>query len=880
VFAGDDAQPHRPTVARKTTDFFSPLRRRAGIGVAAATSLTVVMSMAAGPARADTPPAAPSWLPAGVSAAMAAAEETGKRVKIDDATTETAEYYATPDGRVAGKISANIERFSRDGAWVPVDLTLRKQPDGSVAPAAYPKELRISGARASKAGDLVALGSGDDKVAMGWQGALPEPALDGSRATYPEVMPGVDLVVQVTRSGFEQFAVLKSAAAAKYVKQITLPLSGSGVSVVRADKQGRVHIDGRGGKPRAFIPTPMMWDSRSATHGGPQRRRQVTMDVAHTASAQARRGLNATDPVDLNLKPDQKWLASPDTVYPVTIDPYYDWSTTVTSTTVVTGNATGWPDSDSLFVGKYDSSWTARSFISWWATGLQGYQVDQATLHLANPYSTTCSQTPWEIWTTDPITATTSWTNQPEWLQKEATSTSTSCSDGWVTADATSFFQRAVEKEVGQPTMGLRAADETATDQYKQFWSWNAADSSKSPFVEVWYSLPPNPVDPDAALWATQSTLSDFRDWTVAEVGTNSGYLESVNEATTTSVTLLWAGAPNAMQAAVLAEAQRRTITATVVQRQYTKSQLTQAVDAAWASADSHSGVFANFTIGTADAVSATFDGVVITGQHNSNPADTAAADLALSQQATQSLGIAVKVKTAEIPTLTAGTKRSNDSAPYNAGAFMFNSGGGCSTGFGIRIGTATYTTTARHCVVPMRPYDDNGLFPRFAGSKQLSGDGGARLLNVGGSKLMFYGNYASTLKATVIGTKNVRAGIGDYVCTSGGNSGTHCGGGLNQQVIGSTTMGDGFGAKFGVLYATRKDGGVAAVGGDSGGPVYRNATGTDVYAVGMIQAGSGQVACGSTRTSTTNLACGKTVYYSSINTIINSIPGASLVKR
>ena len=850
----------------------SPFRRRAGIGLAAAASLMVAVTTVAGPARADTPPDMPSWVPAGVSAAIAAAQQTGDRVKIDDATTQTAEFYATPDGKVVGKIAADAQRFARDGAWVPINLTLREQADGSVAPAAYPQEMRFSGARTAETGDLAVMGSGDDKVAVGWKGALPEPKLDGSKATYADAMPGVDLVVQATRSGFEQFAVLKSAAAAKYADQIALPLSGPGVSVVRADNKGNIQIHSRRGVPLATIPTPMMWDSKSAKHGGPPRRLQVGVSITHTASVQARQGLDATDPVNVTLKPDQTWLTSPDTVYPVTIDPYYDWSTTVTSTTVVKDQATGWPDSDSLFVGKYDNTWTGRSFISWWATGLYGFQVDQATLHLANPYSTTCSQTPWEIWTTEPITADTSWDNQPEWQEREATSTSTSCNDGWVTADATSFFQRAVEKEVGQPTMGLRAADETATDQYKQFWSWNTADSSKSPFVEVWYSLPPNPVDPDAALWATQSTLSDFRDWTVAEVGTNSGYIDSVNDADATSVTLLWAGAPNAMQASILAEAERRTITATVVQRQYTKDQLNQAADAAVASTTSGTGVFAGFTINTAEPLSPEFDGLVITGQHKSNPADTAAADQALSQQATQALGVAVKVQTAPMFENTSGSTRGTDTSPFNAGAFMWP---GCSLGFGLRIGSATYTTTARHCHGPKFRANDRSSAPYYT-TKQLSTDGAARVLTGGGSQIMFYGGYDSSLKATVIGSKNV--GAGDYVCTSGGNSGSHCGGGANMKVRkGSVRYDDGDGYVT-MLVADRKDGGVAAVRGDSGGPVYQNKTALDVYAVGMIQSGGGRVPCVPVRQSTVD--CYKTVVYTSINTIIRGVPNSSLVHK
>jgi hypothetical protein len=854
--------------------FFTPFRRRAAIGMAAATSLMTAVSMATGPARADTPSDTPSWVAEGVSAAMAAAKKTGERVKIDDATTSTAEFYATPDGKVVGKISSDAQRFAREGGWVPIDLTLRKQADGSVAPAAYPQEMRFSGSREAETGDLAVMGSGDDKVAVGWQGALPEPKLDGSKATYADVMPGVDLVVQATRSGFEQFAVLKSAAAAKYADRITLPLSGPGVSVVRADKKGNIQIHARRGEPLAAIPTPMMWDSKSAKHGGPPRHRQVGVSVTHTGSAKTRQGLDATDPVDVTLKPDQAWLTSPDTVYPVTIDPYYDWSTTVSSTTVVKDYATGWSDSDSLFVGTYDSTWSARSFITWWAAHVQGFQVDQATMHLANPYSTTCSQTPWEIWTTGAITADTSWDNQPEWQVKEATSTSTSCDgDGWVTADATGFFQRAVEKQVAQPTMGLRAADETATDQYKQFWSYNYTDTSKSPYVEVWYSLPPNPVDPDAALWANQMTLSDFRDWTVAEVGTNSGYITSVNDADTTSVTLLWAGAPNAMQASILAEAKRRTITATVVQRTYTKDQLNQAADAAVASTTSGTGVFAGFTINTAEPISTEFDGMVITGQHKSNPADTAAADLALSQQATQALGVAVKVQTTPMFENTSGSTRGTDTSPFNAGAYMYP---GCTLGFGLRIGSATYTTTARHCGPAYRA-NDNSKAPIYR-TKQLSTDGAARVLTGGGSTLMFYGGYNSSLKANVIGAKNVGSGNGDYVCTSGGNSGSHCGGGANMKVRKESVRlddGDGF---VSMLVADRIDHGVASVRGDSGGPVYQNKTALDVYAVGMIQKGFNHVDCVPMRQFTTD--CYRTIAYTSINTIIRGVPGSSLVHK
>ena len=324
-----------------------------------------------------------------------------------------------------------------------------------------------------------------------------EPQLSGSKATYRDVLPGVDLVVQATTSGFEQFTVLKTAAAAKYVSQISLPMTGPGVSSVIKGEHGRLSLRDSKGQQRMTIPTPMMWDSRSATRGGPQKRRAVTTEVVQPVAAIAPKSTTA-DPaavdgssaVMLTLKPEQQWLTDPDTVYPVTIDPSYYWATTAASTTVVKGYDNGWTDADTLFVGTYDDTWSARSFVTWYATGLAGMEVNAATLHFSSPYSASCQPAPWEIWTTEPINGETSWDHQPEWLYKEATSTDYACDGGWVTADATSFFQRAAEKEDETPTLGLSAADEADTNQYKEFWSDNNPDETKHAYIEVSYSVP------------------------------------------------------------------------------------------------------------------------------------------------------------------------------------------------------------------------------------------------------------------------------------------------------------------------------------------------------------------------------------------------------
>jgi hypothetical protein len=305
------------------------------------------------------------------------------------------------------------------------------------------------------------------------------------------------------------------------------------------------------------------------------------------------------------------------------------------------------------------------------------------------------------------------------------------------------------------------------------------------------------------------------------------------------------------------------------------------------ASATAGSGVFANFTIGSAQAISTEFDGVIISGQHKSNPADTAAADLLLSQQATQALGVAVKVQTAVIPE-AAATTRPNDSAPFNAGATLAYTDGKtgkksmCTTGFALKIGTSTYTTTARHCGGhAYTPIESTSSVLHLYTSRSLSSDGAARLLNVSGSRQMFYGGIRSSARAPLVLDAKTGAGsnhgTGDYVCTSGGNSGSHCGGGANLKVKGSTMWNDGYGS-VSVLIADRIDKAVGVVKGDSGGPVYRNAANGKVTAVGMIQAvvtGDFKAPCGTTLTPSS--ACGSRLYYTSINTIIRGVPNSKL---
>lgn len=162
-----------------------------------------------------------------------------------------------------------------------------------------------------------------------------------------------------------------------------------------------------------------------------------------------------------------------------------------------------------------------------------------------------------------------------------------------------------------------------------------------------------------------------------------------------------------------------------------------------------------------------------------------------------------------------------------------------------------------------------------------MSSDGGARVLTGHGAAQMFDGPYDDPDGFRKPVQKLADVGLRDYVCTSGGNSGVHCGIKVTDMKV---SFKDGYGGKFLTIKGIQQDPfKIAQIQGDSGGPVlvpYRNGK---VGAVGMIQGyqlgttkGCGPV---HDRGSTTSRnKCSRIVLFSSMRTIIKHVPNASLL--
>lgn len=430
------------------------------------------------------------------ASAMAGARACGKQVENLAGRTETQEVFAQPDGTWTAKIYAGPVRM-RDakGALIPIDLTMRAEADGSVAPVAHPAGLKLSGKVDKGEHDVLSIAVGGKRVSIGWNGALAEPVLKGNKATYPEVRPGVDLVVEASRTGVEQFFIVKNREAAANVASLQLPVRAPGLTT-EADGSGGLLFNDAKGKTVATLPTPEMWDSSTdPATGGPKRHAKVAAKQSSQAGGVTR----------LALSPDPDFFSDPATVYPVIVDPQINPLGISFDTYVKQNDTVGRSGSNDLQFGLTSGD-IARSFVHWNTSGLVGRQVLSGTFHFYNWFSQSCSPAQWEVWTTDAADASTRWATQPAWRTREVTSTATkgfssACDDGWVSVSGTSFLQRAVAANKSTAPMGLRATDETSINSvgFKQFRSSQPAEpdqEGQQPYAVVNYNSYPNALDP------------------------------------------------------------------------------------------------------------------------------------------------------------------------------------------------------------------------------------------------------------------------------------------------------------------------------------------------------------------------------------------------
>ncbi|WP_123307191.1 DNRLRE domain-containing protein [Cellulomonas sp. PhB143] len=479
--------------------------------------------------------------------------------------TVSSSTFALPDGtwQTATAMSPVWVRTGGDGTseddWAALDAHLTAGKDGMLRPVAHPGDVQISGAQRAGADGVSVVASLTDPATgvrsdLTWPGDLPAPTVTGPRAVFADLEPGMDMVVDVTGAGVEQFFVLDQAP--KDPAALDIPL-GVAAQHTTADADGGVSFVKKAAKKTtvvAQVAAAQMWDATYDSQlahpvteawdeaGDPAlwgvddpavkasvEKTPAPKGSSPTAASDAVFDLGVVDPVptevavdgdaaDVTLSPGAGFLAGADTVYPVVIDPSV--SLALPYDTYVQSDMTSDRSQETeLRVGTFDGGTTkARSFMNVTLTPIHGQQITSASLKLWQYHSYSCTPRSWQVQDTGLVDKDTRWTHQPTWTSKVwATSSDTrgyssACAGGWSTVDITSLAQAWADSSVTTNAIGVRATSETDSYGWKRFNSTNAA--SGKPTIVVNYNRPP--ATPSSAThaagqyaWYPSSTASD-----------------------------------------------------------------------------------------------------------------------------------------------------------------------------------------------------------------------------------------------------------------------------------------------------------------------------------------------------------------------------------
>ncbi len=448
-------------------------------------------------------PSRPLSRPDAVAAAVTA-RASGVRVEVEGLRDEFSMTFANPGGTFTREVHGGQQRFRDEdtGQWRDVDLDLVSAADGSVAPKGHPLGLRLSGASAA-GGDVAAVDAGRARdrsrrsVSLAWPGRLGKPVLSGPTATYREVRPGVDLVVESRRTGFEQHFVVKDAAAAA-AGSWSYTVKTRGLTA-RSDADGGVSFVDEAGEVASRVPPAFAWDAAVDPRSGePASMVPVALGVAQKGAGRA----------TLTLTPPAVWLGDPGRVFPVTVDPTYAAGSLLPSfDTYVQSNvsSTDYSSATELRVGTHDGSTVSRSFLNFNLGSLAGLQVMMGSLSLYQTWSYSCGARTLVAYQSKTLASTaTRWSNQPAVYSTAVGSTATargyssSCPAGRVNIDVTALVQAWAGASGSASGIALRAGNEADVYGWARFAS---LETSYDPVLSYTYNR-----RPDAAVTPSPST--------------------------------------------------------------------------------------------------------------------------------------------------------------------------------------------------------------------------------------------------------------------------------------------------------------------------------------------------------------------------------------
>ncbi|MET9073777.1 LamG-like jellyroll fold domain-containing protein [Streptomyces sp. NPDC004232] len=326
-------------------------------------------------------------------------------------------------------------------------------------------------------------------------------------ATYPDVLPGVDLQLTADASGYSSILVIKTAEAAADAKLQNLALNTTSTQLKLATTPdgGAQATDAHTGKTVFHSDTALMWDSSGTKTDDRAFTRTTNLSVAKAEHTAAGRTGKHRAQVHVALKQgkqllglDKTLLTAKSTTYPVYVDPEWsgrpsqlEWARisdngwnvyNSTSTTGATNAREGW---DNTYPGNGER---ARTYYQINTSGIKGAVVSQASLFVKQLSAASCSDTPAAVYGTDRPAGWNSsslyWNHEPGGRTGSLGSTNpksheagtcpvTDGANSWVSPpslefDVTSRAQSAAAGSWSSMTLMVQSPDMNDAQQWKQ----------------------------------------------------------------------------------------------------------------------------------------------------------------------------------------------------------------------------------------------------------------------------------------------------------------------------------------------------------------------------------------------------------------------------
>lgn len=501
--------------------------------------------------------------------AQVTAKAAGVRVEDTSQRSETTQVFANPDGSwTMASFTTPIFREAGEGRWEPIGQT-GVFNDAGEATTTHGSQVSVSEGEKADSSGVVALaeltGAGDTSghsMTLGWEGDLPAPEITEGKAVYsselqlpdatvnpdrtesnPDSTEGAtdaesvtgasgeadeassanqdsvpqesdaadpvaegavaaEVVVDATADGFSHRVVVPEDPGTDLSVRFPIDVS-EGLDVTQDQDTDSIRVVDQAGETVFFGSAPVMWDSRVDERVG------VPTEVAVDSELVQEDGTAV-----LELKVAAEWLAAPERVYPVMVDPV--WTAHVDADTYVQSDSTSPKASDSeLRAGTFDSGATkARSYLKFNTSGVTGKHITKAELKLWNHHSWSCTAASLGVkrvtaaW--DPTKLI--WTNQPAATATGAVSInaakgySSSCAAGWLVFPVTDMAQLWANTPAQNFGVQVAAGSETNNAGWKRMIAKESASTTARPRIEVTYNSYPN--TPPVVSYATGQAVT------------------------------------------------------------------------------------------------------------------------------------------------------------------------------------------------------------------------------------------------------------------------------------------------------------------------------------------------------------------------------------